>query len=60
MQSLVSHGQAAELLQVGLEEFQVVGLEEVETLAAEGQTLGERECILDGQAHVGYTELRLY
>ena len=31
----------------------------VQTVAAERQALGEREGILDGQSHVGHTQLRL-
>ena len=34
-------------------------LEEIQTLTAQMQTLGEREGILDGQTHVGYAELCL-
>ena len=52
--------QTAELLDVGLQEFQVVALEEVEAWAVQVQTLGEREGILNGQSHIGHTELRLH
>ena len=38
---LEGEGQATELVQVGLKELQMLGLEQVETLATQMQTLGE-------------------
>ena len=52
--------QTAELLDVGLQELQVVALEEVEARTVQVQTLGEREGILDGQSHIWHAELRLH
>ena len=37
----------------------MLSLEEIQTLAAQGQTLGEREGILYRQPHVGHAELGL-
>ena len=58
-QCLVGHCQTAELLEVGLEKLQMLGLEEIQPIATQRQPTGERERILDGQPHVGYAELRL-
>ena len=59
LDGLEGEGQAAELFQVGLEELQWMA-EQVEPLARERQSLGVREGVLDGQAHVGHAELGLH
>ena len=56
---LVSHCETTELLHVGLEELERL-TEQVETVAVQWQTLGEREGILYRQAHIGHTELRFH
>ena len=57
--SLEREGQTTELVKVGLEELQRV-VEQVETLTGKGEALRVGEGILDGQTHVGHTELGLY
>ena len=47
LDSLESQCQTTELLQIGFEEFKVLG-KEVQTVTTQWQSLGEREGILDG------------
>ena len=56
---LESQCQTTELLEVGLEEVEMLGGKKVQTVATQCETLGERERILDGQTHIGHTQLGL-
>ena len=56
----VGHAQTAELLFVGLLKGEVLHLPPVETGEVAGQTLGVRECQLDGYPHVGCAQLCLH
>ena len=38
----------------------MLGLEQIKAFTAQMQTLWEREGILDGQTHIGHTQLSLY
>ena len=58
--SIVGNLKTVETLEVGTFEVKATGLEEVEPITAQRQTVGERKGILDGQSHVGNAKLRLH
>ena len=59
LDSLEGEGQAAELLEIRLEELERM-VEQVEALASERQSLGVGEGVLDRQTHVRHAQLGLH